>query len=163
MTRREQEVLAFIETYLRNNDGVSPSLDEIGRGTGRKAKSGVHRILLQLERSGFIRRFANRSRSIEIVRSPTIGDIAMRERVWFAKTVSETVSLPRTCEHCGAKLMHYGSCNCPNATLDWVDAQRQDLKRKSAELDKIEKEALRRKLVEVGYLPRHHSCRRRSA
>lgn len=63
------------------------------------------------------------------------------------------VQLPRTCDYCAAELMHYGSCNCPTATLDWVDTERKAIKERLKRLDAIEREALERKLRELGVLP----------
>lgn len=62
------------------------------------------------------------------------------------------VHLPRTCPYCSAKLMHYGACNCPDATVDWVDAEREAIKTRLARLAVIEKEAVRKKLVQLGVI-----------
>lgn len=51
------------------------------------------------------------------------------------------VALPRTCQHCGTQMMHYGACNCPRATLDWVEVHRADIVRRTKHLDKIEANA----------------------
>lgn len=51
------------------------------------------------------------------------------------------VALPRECGHCGKKLMHYGACNCPAATIDWVKVERAAITARLARLDKIEDEA----------------------
>lgn len=50
------------------------------------------------------------------------------------------VSLPRTCPYCSATMMHYGACDCPDATLDWIDAERAAIRAKLARLDVIHKE-----------------------
>ena len=59
------------------------------------------------------------------------------------------VSLPRTCPHCGEKLMHYGACNCPIATLDWIDAERIAIQKRLDRLKEIEKEAVAAKLKQL--------------
>ena len=41
-------------------------------------------------------------------------------------------------------MMHYGACDCPEATIKWVAGQREYLQRKAAELDKIEATARRK-------------------
>lgn len=32
-------------------------------------------------------------------------------------------TIPRKCQHCGELVHHYGACTCPDATLDWIDAE----------------------------------------
>lgn len=60
------------------------------------------------------------------------------------------VGLPRTCKHCGERLMHYGACECPDATLDWIDAERGAITKRLDRLKEIEKEALTIKLKQLG-------------
>jgi len=47
-------------------------------------------------------------------------------------------------------MMHYSVCNCPVATLDWIDAERDTIKQRLVRLDEIEREAVRRKLINFG-------------
>lgn len=60
------------------------------------------------------------------------------------------VHLPRTCAFCGAKMMHYGSCTCAEAALSSIAAEREDIKARLAKLDELERDAVRRRLVELG-------------
>ena len=69
LTRKQNELLLFISQQIAK-DGVSPSFDEMKDALGLKSKSGVHRLVTALEERGFIRRFANRARALEIVRLP---------------------------------------------------------------------------------------------
>lgn len=62
------------------------------------------------------------------------------------------VSLPRTCQFCGAKLMHYGTCNCTNATLDKIDSEREEIKKRLIELAAEEKRLLKGTLVDLGQI-----------
>ncbi len=62
------------------------------------------------------------------------------------------VGLPRTCKHCGEKLMHYGACSCPEATLDWIDAERETIRKRLERLKQIEKEALATRLRQLGVI-----------
>jgi hypothetical protein len=48
------------------------------------------------------------------------------------------VALPRTCEYCGSRMMHYGSCGCPDASLVWIRNEREKLKERLIRLDKLE-------------------------
>lgn len=71
LTRRQREVLAFIERFLREH-GYSPSLSEIAAGLGLKSPSTIHKHLVNLERQELIdrtmdRRKGVRARSIALV------------------------------------------------------------------------------------------------
>ncbi len=67
MTRRQQELLAYISGYLTAHDGVAPSLDEMTAALGLASKSGISRLLWALEGQDKIRRTHNRARSIEVI------------------------------------------------------------------------------------------------
>ncbi len=67
LTRKQRELLDFIIAYQKREDGISPTLQEMVTGVGLKTRSGVHRLLVQLEERGFIRRLKNRTRAIEVL------------------------------------------------------------------------------------------------
>lgn len=69
ITKRQRDTLRFIKRYTADN-GYCPNYDEIMQGIGLKSKSGVNRLVLELEQRGFIRRLAGQSRAIEVVRMP---------------------------------------------------------------------------------------------
>ena len=69
LTRKQTELLQFISEQI-SRDGVSPSFDEMRDALGLKSKSGVHRLVTALEERGFIRRFPNRARALEVARLP---------------------------------------------------------------------------------------------
>ena len=69
LTAKQKELLAFINVRL-NDDGVSPSFDEMREALGLASKSGVHRLIGALEERGFIRRLANRARALEVIKLP---------------------------------------------------------------------------------------------
>ena len=48
------------------------------------------------------------------------------------------VHLPRICEFCGTEVYHYAACDCPKATLQAIDAEREMLKKRIAVLDSLE-------------------------
>lgn len=66
LTRRQQEVLTFVMTFIRKM-GYAPSLEEIGRKLGLSSLATVHKHLGNLEDKGFIKRGWNRARFIEIL------------------------------------------------------------------------------------------------
>jgi len=69
LTRKQNELLLFINKRL-NDDGVSPSFDEMKEALRLKSKSGIHRLITGLEERGFLRRLPNRARALEVIRLP---------------------------------------------------------------------------------------------
>ena len=76
LTSKQRDLLVFIHERLEN-DGVSPSFDEMKLALGLKSKSGVHRLITALEERGFLRRLAHRARALEVLRLPD--DYAAKE------------------------------------------------------------------------------------
>ena len=70
LTRKQNELLMFINKRL-NDDGVSPSFDEMKDALDLRSKSGIHRLVTALEERGFIRRMPNRARAIEVIKLVT--------------------------------------------------------------------------------------------
>src|SRR6201989_2697595 len=69
LTRKQNELLMFINKRL-NDDGVSPSFDEMKEALRLKSKFGIHRLITGLEERGFLRRLAHRARALEVTRLP---------------------------------------------------------------------------------------------
>lgn len=69
LTKKQYELLLFINKRL-NEQGVSPSFDEMKTALGLRSKSGIHRLITGLEERGFIRRLPHRARALEIARLP---------------------------------------------------------------------------------------------
>ncbi len=69
LTKKQYELLLFINKRL-NEQGVSPSFDEMKEALGLRSKSGIHRLITGLEERGFIRRLPHRARALEISRLP---------------------------------------------------------------------------------------------
>jgi repressor LexA len=101
VTRRQKEVLDFLESFVTRN-GYSPSFEEIARGLELKSLATVHKHITNLEKKGLLDRVHNRSRSIDIVpagtrtrtseRLPLMGRIAAGLPVDAAET-AESISL----------------------------------------------------------------------
>ncbi|HWR36040.1 MAG TPA: transcriptional repressor LexA [Clostridia bacterium] len=66
LTRRQRQVYDFIADFVQNQ-GYSPSFEEIGIGLGLSSLATVHKHISNLEAKGLLRRDYNRSRSIDIV------------------------------------------------------------------------------------------------
>lgn len=69
LTRKQYELLMFINRRL-NDDGVSPSFDEMKEALKLKSKSGIHRLITGLEERGFLRRLAHRARALQVIKLP---------------------------------------------------------------------------------------------
>jgi repressor LexA len=69
LTVKQQELLSFIHRRLEE-DGVSPSFEEMKEALDLRSKSGIHRLISALEERGFIRRLPNRARALEVVKLP---------------------------------------------------------------------------------------------
>ncbi|MEQ8248611.1 MAG: transcriptional repressor LexA [Alphaproteobacteria bacterium] len=69
LTKKQHELLLFIHKRLEE-DGVSPSFEEMKAALDLKSKSGIHRLIGALEERGFLRRLPHRARALEVVRMP---------------------------------------------------------------------------------------------
>ena len=65
MTRRQSEAYAFIRCF-NDQQGYSPSFQQIATAVGLSSKSRVSDIVVQLERRGWLQRLPRRSRSLSI-------------------------------------------------------------------------------------------------
>jgi SOS-response transcriptional repressor LexA len=70
MMPRERLLLHYLQTYIAEHDGVSPTVREIQSHLGMTSPSGPARLLDALERQGLIARFPNRARNIRLTRPP---------------------------------------------------------------------------------------------
>jgi len=68
LTRRQRQVLDVVRNFIEEN-GYSPSLEEIGAELGLSSVATVHKHVSHLVEKGFMRRAWNQNRSIEIVDS----------------------------------------------------------------------------------------------
>ena len=65
LTRRQKEVLDFITGFVEDN-GYSPSYEELARGLQLASVATVHKHIEALESRGYLRRGFNQSRSLEV-------------------------------------------------------------------------------------------------
>lgn len=77
LTRKQHELLLYINRRL-NEEGVSPSFEEMKEALRLRSKSGIHRLISGLEERGFIRRLPHRARALEVVKLP--GQTAVAEK-----------------------------------------------------------------------------------
>lgn len=65
LTKRQQEIVDFIEEYCESN-GYPPTVRDIGKAVGLASSSTVHAHLANLEKAGVIRRDPTKPRAIEL-------------------------------------------------------------------------------------------------
>ena len=94
--------MRFLARREGDSDGAAaPSVGEIARGVGLKSKQTVHHHLLKLEEEGYIRRLADRIRTIKLTRRgweaagelPLLGRIAAGRGLEAVETGDEAYSL----------------------------------------------------------------------
>lgn len=67
LTVQQGKLLEFITNYVTEHHGVSPSYDEMLAAMGLKSKSGINRLVVDLEERGHIARDKGARRSISLV------------------------------------------------------------------------------------------------
>lgn len=109
LTKRQKEIFEYLREYLEEN-GYSPSLEEIGRHFAIKSMNGVHKHLKVLEERGYIKRLANKARSIQLIPEarhqnivPLLGFIAAGQPIEAVESPEE-VEIP---EYLLARGEHY--------------------------------------------------------
>ena len=83
LTKKQRQILDYVDRFVDDN-GYSPSFEEIADSFGYSSLATVHEHLTNLERKGFLRKNYNRSRSLEVVRAgsglavelPLLGSVA---------------------------------------------------------------------------------------
>jgi repressor LexA len=101
LTRRQRQVLDVVEELIEQN-GYSPSLEEIGEKLGLSSVATVHKHISHLVQKGYVQRAWNQNRSIELIDAgkvrgaiqlPLSGTIAAGKPLEAVQT-SETISVP---------------------------------------------------------------------
>jgi repressor LexA len=75
LTQKQHDLLIFLDTTFKET-GVCPSFDEMKDHLGLKSKSGVHRLLSELENRNFIKRLHNKARALEVLTIPSQKEIS---------------------------------------------------------------------------------------
>lgn len=101
LTARQQQVLDYINRCI-DEEGIPPTMREIGRHMGIKSTNGVNDHLKALERKGYIKRDYLKSRSLRTSQSPQtvsiplVGDVAAGIPVLAVEHASENVRIDRS-------------------------------------------------------------------
>jgi repressor LexA len=72
LTQRQRDILDFIQRESQKN-GFSPTIREIGARMGIRSTNGVNDHLKALERKGYLKREADKSRTLRLTRRPQDG------------------------------------------------------------------------------------------
>ena len=108
LTKRQQEILDFIEEYGAQH-GYPPTVRDIGKAVGLASSSTVHQHLANLEQLGMLRRDPSKPRALELlhrvvrdagamVRSaglPLLGTVAAGQPVLAEENIEDYVSVPQ--------------------------------------------------------------------
>lgn len=79
LTKRQREILEFIQEYLDTN-GYPPTVRDIGGAVGLTSSSTVHAHLANLEKAGAIRRDPTKPRALEILGDKTSAAVSATRR-----------------------------------------------------------------------------------
>jgi len=108
LTRRQREIYDYICAFVDEN-GYSPSLEEIGAHFGLTSVATVHKHVHHLVEKGYLRKAWNRSRSVEPVREvsggsggaedlglelPILGSVAAGMPIEAIEEQGEAVTVP---------------------------------------------------------------------
>lgn len=66
LTERQNQVYEFLRVYIRTN-GKPPTIKEIGTHLSIRSTNGVHKMIVALEKKGYIRRARHEARGISLV------------------------------------------------------------------------------------------------
>jgi len=106
LTDRQREVLEHIATSIRHS-GIVPSIREIGHALGMRSPSTVHQHLTALERKGYIKRYGDRMRVMEVLdrrilphgeevaHLPLIGRVSAGVPILAEENIEEMIPVPR--------------------------------------------------------------------
>jgi repressor LexA len=108
LTKRQQEILDFIESYGAEH-GYPPTVRDIGKAVGLASSSTVHQHLANLEQLGMLRRDPSKPRALEMLHRavrgaaagvapaglPLLGSVAAGQPMLAEENVEEYVPVPQ--------------------------------------------------------------------
>ena len=108
LTKRQQEILDFIEEYGAQH-GYPPTVRDIGKAVGLASSSTVHQHLANLEQLGMLRRDPSKPRALELLHRvvrdagamvrpaglPLLGTVAAGQPVLAEGNIEDYVSVPQ--------------------------------------------------------------------
>lgn len=106
LTDRQRQVLEHVAASIRRN-GIVPSVREIGQALGMRSPSTVHQHLTALERKGYIKRYGDRMRVLEVLDKrilpngddiahlPLVGRVSAGLPILAEENIEEMIPVPR--------------------------------------------------------------------
>ncbi len=106
LTDRQRQVLEHIATSIRRS-GIVPSVREIGHALGMRSPSTVHQHLTALQRKGYLKRYGDRMRVLEVldrrvmpgndavVHVPLVGRVSAGVPIFAQENIEEMIPVPR--------------------------------------------------------------------
>jgi repressor LexA len=108
LTKRQQEIFAFIKSYSAQH-GYPPTVRDIGSAVGLASSSTVHAHLANLEKAGVLRRDPSKPRALELldrateavraaaanVGLPLVGQVAAGQPILAEENIEEYVEVPQ--------------------------------------------------------------------
>lgn len=131
LSPRVQQIFEFISSYAAEH-GYPPSVREIGSSVGLKSPSTVHMHLQTLEQKGFIKRTANKSRTIELVN--TDGKTAANAAVTTTSATVAAVTANATVAGSSPAVLKGGQSSSSSHRNGSLIAIEQDLTRNTLQL-----------------------------
>ncbi len=107
LTDRQRQILEHIANSIRKK-GIVPSVREIGHALGMRSPSTVHQHLTALERKGYIKRYGDRMRVLEVLDKrlrpdgdsvahlPLVGRVSAGLPLLADENVEEMIPVPRS-------------------------------------------------------------------
>lgn len=115
LTKRQKELFIYLKNYISSNN-ISPSFEEMKNAVNLKSKSGIHRLITNLEQRGYIKRLKHKARAMEITKDlpnksvydginsneesflsiPLVGSIAAGEAIEAIDSPETMISIPRS-------------------------------------------------------------------
>ena len=93
ITQKQSEILEYIKSQILNK-GYPPSVRDICQAVNLKSTSSVHAHLESLEKNGYIRRDPTKSRTIEVVNIPLLGQVAAGQPLLAVENITEYFPIP---------------------------------------------------------------------
>ena len=103
LTKKQQKILDYIKKYIKRNN-YSPSLQEIAKRFKLSSISGVHQHVEALKTKGYLNKFENHPRTIQIsnkfkrlnfVKIPILGVITAGQPIEAMETLGETINISK--------------------------------------------------------------------
>lgn len=104
LTKRQKEILSFIEKYIKEND-YSPSFQEIAKRFKLSSVGTIHKHLKNLKERGYLEKIKNQPRSIklkdrrerlsDLIKIPLLGTIAAGQPIEAIEIPNEFITIPK--------------------------------------------------------------------